>query len=156
MNFKRVTFLIQYGLLQDRKQLLMIGACSSEQLPPWLPATHNVTPSREQKPFVTETQALRGLNSSCRISLYDVTRATVCNRLQRNTNLSFPKTIMYRNTQGTLHFNRKRDFTIHEIACLQGFSVSHEFESNRIAIKKQIGNAFPFCVVKNIYNYLRK
>lgn len=134
----------------------MIGACPGEQLPPWPPATHSVTPGRGQKPFVTETEALRRLNSSRRVSLHDVARATVRNGPRRNADLPFPKTITCSGTQGTPHFSGKRDFTIREIACLQGFPVSHEFEGNRTAIKKQIGNAFPSCVVKNIYDHLRK
>ncbi|KAL2278276.1 hypothetical protein FJTKL_14547 [Diaporthe vaccinii] len=147
--------LIQYGLPQDRKRLLMIGACPGEQLPPWPPATHSATPRQGQKPFVTEAEALRGLNSR-RVSLHDVARAAVRNGSRRDANLPFPKTITCGGTQGILHPSGTRDFTVREIASLQGFPIYHEFEGNKTAIKKQIGNAFPSCVVKNIYDHLRK
>lgn len=133
----------------------MIGACPGEQLPPWPPATHSATPGQGLKPFVTEAEALRGLNSR-RVSLHDVARAKVRHGPARNSNLPFPKTITCGGTQGIQHSSGTRDFTVREIACLQGFPTSHEFEGNRTAIKKQIGNAFPSCVVKNIYGHLRR
>lgn len=83
-------------------------------------------------------------------------RAKVRDGPARDANLPFPKTITCGGTQGIHHSSGTRDFTVREIACLQGFPTSHEFEGNRTAIKKQIGNAFPSCVVKNIYDHLRK
>lgn len=154
MFFRKIVSLVDYGLPQTRKRLIMIGACPGEQLPPWPPATHSATPVGGQKPFVTEAQAIQNLNRR-RVSLHDVTTALVRNSPPRDGNSPFSKTITCSGTQGAYHFSGLRDYTLREIACLQGFPVSHEFQGTKTAIKKQIGNAFPSCVVKVIYEHLR-
>lgn len=131
----------------------MIGACPGEQLPPWPAATHAQTPTAGQKPLVTEAQALRGL--SRRDPLHNVSQAVVRNNQPRDGNLPLSKTVTCGGTQGVSHFSGLRDYTLREIACLQGFPVSHQFEGNKTQVRKQIGNAFPSCVVKAIYDHLR-
>ncbi|KAL1870203.1 hypothetical protein Daus18300_005267 [Diaporthe australafricana] len=149
----KIVPLVEYGLPQTRKRLIIIGACPGEELPPWPPATHSATPARGQKPLVTEAQAIRDLNRH-RVSLHNVAHTLARNKPPRNGNLPLTKTITC--SQSLLHFSGRRDYTLREIACLQGFPVSHEFEGNRTAIKKQIGNAFPSCVVKVLYEHLRQ
>lgn len=151
----KIVPLVEYGLPQTRKRLVMIGACPGEQLPPWPPATHSAMPAKEGlKPFVTEAEAIRNLNGR-RVTLHDVAGARVRNEPPRDGNKPFPKTITCGGTGGTSHFSGSRDFTVREIACLQGFPISYQFEGNKTAIKKQIGNAFPPCVVKAFYGYFR-
>lgn len=133
----------------------MIGACPGEQLPPWPPATHAQRPTGSQKPYKTEAKALQGLNSR-RDALHDVSRAMVRNYPPRDGKVPFPRTILGSGTQGGSHFSGLRDFTLREIACLQGFPVSHQFEGNKTAIRKQIGNAFPSCVAQAFYDHLRR
>ncbi|KAG8161256.1 hypothetical protein KVR01_009520 [Diaporthe batatas] len=149
----KVVPLVEYGLPQTRKRFIMIGSCPGEPLPPWPPATHARTPTGSQKPFVTEAQAIRGL--SRRDPLHDVARATLRNDQPRDGNAPLPKTITCGGVQGVSHFSGLRDYTLREIACLQGFPVSHQFEGNKTQIRKQIGNAFPSCAVKEIYDHLR-
>lgn len=132
----------------------MMGACPGEQLPPWPPATHSAVPTRGLKPFVTEAAAIKDLNSR-RVSLHDKREPLRRNLPPRNGNVPFPKTITCGGTQSTSHFSGERDFTLREIACLQGFPTSHQFEGTKTAIKKQIGNAFPPCVVKAFYDHIR-
>lgn len=132
----------------------MMGACPGEQLPPWPPATHSAVPTQGQKPFVTEAEAIRNLNGR-RVTLHDVENTLKRDLPPRNGNVPFPKTITCGGTQSTSHFSGSRDFTPREIACLQGFPVSHQFEGNKTAIKKQIGNAFSPCVVKAFYDHIR-
>lgn len=131
-----------------------MGACPGEQLPPWPPATHSAAPTHGQKSFVTEAEAIRNLNGRM-VSLHDVENTLKRNLPPRDGNVPFPKTITCGGTQSTSHFSGRRDFTPREIACLQGFPVSHQFEGNKTAIKKQIGNAFPPCVVKAFYDHIR-
>lgn len=151
---RKIVPLVEYGLPQTRKRLIMIGSCPGEQLPPWPPATHSATPAPGLKPFVTEAEAIRNLNSR-RVTLHDVASTLARNEPPRDGNKPFSKTITCGGTQGTSHFSGRRDWTLREIACLQGFPVFHQFEGNKTAIKKQIGNAFPPCVVKAIYDHLR-
>lgn len=56
----RIVPLVEYGLPQTRKRLIMIGSCPGERLPPWPPATHGAAPAGGLglKPFVTEAQAI--------------------------------------------------------------------------------------------------
>lgn len=148
----RIVHLVEYGLPQTRKRLIMIGACPGEQMPPWPPATHAQRPTGSQKRFVTEVQALRGL--SHRDPLHNVAQAIARNNPTRDGNVPFSKTITGGGTDVS-HFSGLRDYTLRELACLQGFPASHQFAGNKTQIRKQIGNAFPSCVVKAIYNHLR-
>lgn len=131
----------------------MIASCPGERLPPWAPATHARAPTGGQKPFVTEAQALGGL--SLRDQIHDVAGAIKRNHQPRNPNVPFSRTILGGGTQGIAHFSGQRDYTLREIACLQGFPASHQFSGTRTQIKKQIGNAFPSCMVKAVYDHLR-
>jgi DNA (cytosine-5)-methyltransferase 1 len=51
---------------------------------------------------------------------------------------------------GNYHPSGKRDFTLREFACLQGFPLEHKFAGN--AVKRQIGNAVPPCAAKAFYD----
>lgn len=131
----------------------MIGSCPGEPLPPWPLATHAQMPAGSQKPLVTEAQALRGL--SRRDLLHDVSHALARNEQPRDGNVPLARTITCGGVQGVSHFSGQRDYTLREIACLQGFPVLHQFSGNKTQIRRQIGNAFPSCVVKAIYDHLR-
>lgn len=154
LTHRKIVPLVEYGLPQTRKRLIMMGACPGEPLPPWPPATHGAVPARGLKPFVTEAEAIRNL-SGRRVTLHDVANALVRDLPPRSAKVPFPKTITCGGTQSTSHPSGRRDYTLREIACLQGFPIWHQFEGNKTAIKKQIGNAFPPCVVKAFYDHLR-
>jgi DNA (cytosine-5)-methyltransferase 1 len=55
---------------------------------------------------------------------------------------------------GNYHPSGKRDFTLREFACLQGFPLEHKFAGN--AVKRQIGNAVPPCAAKAFYEEIVK
>lgn len=106
---------------------------------------------------MTEAKALRclrGLNSR-RDPLHDV--ANAIDRPEeppRDGNAPFPRTIIGSGTQGVRHFSERRDYTLREMACLQGFPTSHQFTGSKTDKMKQMGNAFPPCVAKAFYDYL--
>ncbi|RYP78688.1 hypothetical protein DL771_000355 [Monosporascus sp. 5C6A] len=53
-----------------------------------------------------------------------------------------------------IHGFTQRYFNLREYATLQGFPVDYEFRSSNV--KKQIGNAFPPCVVKTLYKHIER
>lgn len=52
------------------------------------------------------------------------------------------------------HPSGKRDLTLREYACLQGFPLDHVFSGKHV--KKQIGNAVPPCIAKVLFESIRK
>jgi hypothetical protein len=54
------------------------------------------------------------------------------------------------------HPSGMRNFTLRELAVIQGFPKKHEFLGSRTEISRQIGNAFPPVVVETLYGHLRK
>lgn len=133
----------------------MLGACPGEELPPWAPATHSASPTRGQKPYLTEAKAIRGLDER-RDPLHNVANTLPRNEPPRDGNEPFKRTILCSGAQGVNHFSGLRTFTERELACLQGFPRSHQFLGTKTEIRRQIGNAFPSCAVKALYEYLRK
>lgn len=126
----------------------MIGAAPGEKLPPWPAATHGPG----LKPYVTEIQAIGRIPRNA--PLHDVHAARRRDAIPRDGNTPLSRTITCSGAD-TGHYSGLRDYTPRELACLQGFPLSHAFEGHCVGvIKKQIGNAFPPCVVKVIYQHL--
>ncbi|KAH6640000.1 hypothetical protein BKA67DRAFT_588221 [Truncatella angustata] len=53
---------------------------------------------------------------------------------------------------GNYHYKAQRDFTLREFATMNGFPATYQFHGKNI--KRQIGNAFPPCVVRVLYGHL--
>lgn len=153
-SFRRVVPLVEYGLPQTRKRLIMIAACPGEELPPWPAPTHGPRGSGLE-PFVTEVASFRQLRRNT--NLHDERAARRLTAAPRRGDAPFSGTITCSGpTTGSHHYSGTREFTLRELACLQGFPLHHVFEGNKTAIKKQIGNAFAPCVVKVFLEHLRQ
>lgn len=153
-SHRRVVPLVEYGLPQTRRRLIIIASCPGEKLPPWPAPTHG-PPGSGLKPFVTEAAAFRPLRRNT--DLHDVRAARRVTETPRSGNAPFSGTITCSGpTTVKHHHDGTRVFTLRELACLQGFPLQHVFEGNRSATMKQIGNAFAPCVVKVFLGHLRR
>ncbi|KUI54465.1 Modification methylase HphIA [Cytospora mali] len=143
-----------FGSPSRRSRLAITGACPGDKLPPILPPTHGAVPAPGRKPWVTEIQAIGHLRPGT--DLHDVRNARAVNVPPRDGNIPLPETICCGGTQKHYHFSGKRQYTLRELACLQGFPVVHRFEGNLTGIRKQIGNAFPPCVAGVFLEHIRR
>ncbi|KAH0538218.1 hypothetical protein FGG08_005187 [Glutinoglossum americanum] len=133
-----------YGLPQARKRLILLASCPGESLPPYPKPTH--TPETA----VTVNQVLNSIPDNFSNHNSAIPRAFP--PWDGDTPLKY--TITCSGGVGNYHPSGKRDFTLREFACLQGFPLEHKFAGN--AVKRQIGNAVPPCAVKAFYDEIIK
>ncbi|KAK2608095.1 hypothetical protein N8I77_006729 [Diaporthe amygdali] len=148
----KLVHMVDYGLPQTRKRFIMIGAGPGETLPSWPIATHSLAPTGDQQPFKTEEEAIGGLRPELH-SLHNPEELRTVNRSARNADKPLGTTISGGGSVFS-HQDGEREFTIRELACLQGFPTYHQFEGSYI--KKQIGNAFPPSVAMAFYQSIRQ
>lgn len=146
----KVIRLVEYGLPQNRKRLIMIGAAPGEQLPPFPTPTHAAEPGphpgqNRQKQIVSAIKACRGLVDGMR--MHDPSGVKQMQRQPWDGNQPMNRTITTSGGQA-YHWDGERDLTLAEFARLQGFPENYVFKAP--CIKKQIGNAFPPTVVHAI------
>lgn len=148
----KIVNMVEYGLPQMRKRIIMIAAGPGEILPSWPAPTHSSDPTGNQKPFVTEQETISGLRSQLH-SLHNPEKLRVIDRRARDADKPVGFVI---GSNGTVHPHPdgKREFTLRELASLQGFPTYHEFKGSYI--KKQIGNAFPPSVAMAFYQHIRQ
>lgn len=148
----KIVNLVEYGLPQMRKRFIMIASAPGEKLPSWPAATHSSDPTGDQQPFVTEEDAIGGLTPELH-SLHDPEALPVMDCAVRDASKPTDAAI---NASGSTnhHADGERDFTLRELASLQGFPTYHQFEG--AYIKKQIGNSFPPLVAMAFYQHLRQ
>ncbi|KAI1861809.1 hypothetical protein JX265_009312 [Neoarthrinium moseri] len=148
----KVVDLRDWGLPSRRNRLVMIGACPGENLPPFPRSTHTGIPfpKSDLKPHVTVAQAL------AKISPNATMHEKKHNRYKKSWDPNVPLTrcITTHGGYGNYHWRGRRDFTLRELATMNGFPVTYQF-SNRDT-KKQIGNAFPPSVVRVLFGHIRK
>ncbi|ROW10614.1 hypothetical protein VMCG_01597 [Cytospora schulzeri] len=164
----KVFHLVEFGLPQTRKRLLMIGAAPGETLPDWPEPTHSREPptatgaqqqqkknenknKNKKKPLVTAVQACSTLVPG--VNLHDVQGARPIDRTAWDGTRPLERTITTSGGQ-CYHWSGLRDLTLAEFAALQGFPADFRFRSKYV--KKQIGNAFPPIVVKAIMKQIRR
>jgi DNA (cytosine-5)-methyltransferase 1 len=141
----------QYGVPSIRRRLIWIASCVGEALPPFPIPTHDHP--------VTLREVLHTIKP--RDALHDVDGMLA----KARTSTKFPKRPYDDRTQiGTVttagsewgHPSGQRNFTLRELAYIQGFPLSHKFVGTMTQINRQIGNAFPPVVVETLYRHLRK
>ncbi|KAI0904311.1 S-adenosyl-L-methionine-dependent methyltransferase [Ustulina deusta] len=152
----------EYRIPSTRRRLIWIASCPGEALPPFPMPTHAET-GRELPAPVTLRSVLTNatLGSRNRDPLHNV--EDMLSRARKSTR--FPKKPYDDRCQiGTVttsgseraHPSGKRDFTLRELADIQGFPREHTFVGKMTPISRQIGNAFPPVVVEILYRHLRK
>lgn len=146
----KVLHLVEYGLPQTRKRLVMIGAAPGEQLPAWPRPTHSKDPKDGQKPFVSAAQACSALVEG--ENLHDVRGARPASKVPWDSSKPLGRTVTCSGGQ-CHHWSGERDFTLAEFSVIQGFPTDFHFEGK--CIKKQIGNAFAPIVVKVLMKCIR-
>ncbi|OHF03445.1 C-5 cytosine-specific DNA methylase [Colletotrichum orchidophilum] len=153
----KIVHLQTWGLPQVRKRLIMIGSCPGEKLPPFPRATHSETGAGGLARYVTVRQALSKIRVT---SSFHNPEDEVRDTLPLGSVVSNPDEILKRcvtcSGGQNMHWSNTRAYTVREFASLQGFPVWHQFaEAPKSALKKQIGNAFPACVVRLLYEHLK-
>lgn len=149
----KVVRLCTWGSAQDRKRLVMIGAAPGEKLPPFPKATHSEHGRNGTKKFNSIGKAIAGLRPGNDLHDVEFTKSYNPPRTAYDPNrLSGTLT-----TAGatSCHPDGTRDFTLRELASLQGFPKHHRFRGGRTCIKRQIGNAFPPNTVRVLYEHLK-
>lgn len=146
----KVLHLVEYGLPQTRKRLVMIGAAPGEQLPAWPRPTHSKDPKDGQKPYVSALQACSALVEG--ENRHDVKDARPADKIPWDSSKPLGRTVTCSGGQ-CHHWSGERDFTLAEFAVIQGFPTDFRFEGK--CIKKQIGNAFAPIVVKVLLKCIR-
>ncbi|KAI0551390.1 S-adenosyl-L-methionine-dependent methyltransferase [Xylaria curta] len=151
----------EYGIPSIRRRLIWIASCPGEALPPF-PSPTNGEAGRGLPAPVTLRDVLRKIEGSRRNDpLHDV---KLMLEKARNSP-KFPRSPYDDRCQiGTVttsgsewaHPSGQRNFTLRELAYIQGFPRSHRFFGTRTQINRQIGNAFPPVVVEILYSHLRK
>lgn len=146
----KVIRLVEYGLAQTRKRLIMIGAAPGEKLPSFPNPTHAAEPNpldghNHQKRFVSAIKACWGLVPG--LNLHDPAGVKQMQRQPWDGKSPMNRTITTSGGQA-YHWDGERDLTLAEFARLQGFPDDYIFQAP--CIKKQIGNAFPPTVVHAI------
>ncbi|KFA77349.1 hypothetical protein S40288_04352 [Stachybotrys chartarum IBT 40288] len=149
----KVVRLCTWGSAQDRKRLILIAAAPGEKLPPFPRDTHAETADDGLKTFTTIHQAIRGIRHGDNQHDLDKVRYYNPRRPQYDPN-QLAMTITA--SGGDMYYpDGTREFTLREFASLQGFPRYHQFEGNKTATKRQIGNAFPPSTVKVLYEHLK-
>lgn len=146
----KVLHLVEYGLPQTRKRLVMIGAAPGEQLPDWPKPTHSKDPKDGQKPFVSAFKACSALVEG--ENLHDIEGVRPTDKAPWDSSTPLKWTITCSAGQ-CYHWSGLRGFTLAELAALQGFPIDFRFVGK--CIKKQIGNAFAPIVVKILLKCIR-
>ncbi|RCI13794.1 hypothetical protein L249_8283 [Ophiocordyceps polyrhachis-furcata BCC 54312] len=149
----KVVHLCAWGCAQKRKRLIIIAAGPGERLPEFPQDTHSEAGGAGLLPFTCFGQAIAGIMPGDELHDVEGTRHFPVPR----SPLDATKLVDTVTTgAGDLyHPSGRRELTIREYACLQGFPHCHRFRGTKTSKRCQIGNAFPPNTVEVLYRHLR-
>ncbi|KAM3479053.1 hypothetical protein MY5147_001917 [Beauveria neobassiana] len=133
--------LCTWGSPQDRKRLIMIASAPGEQSPSFPAPTHSEFGGNGTKPFNTVASTLARVRMGDNLHNPEDVQTFHPPRPSWDAN-TLGRTITTGGAN-SYHPSGRRDFTLRELACLQGFPKSHRFVGTWTKIRRQIGNAFP-------------
>ncbi|KAI1126158.1 S-adenosyl-L-methionine-dependent methyltransferase, partial [Nemania abortiva] len=151
----------EYGIPSIRRRLIWIASCPGEALPPFPAPTHSEASRHLPLPVTLREVLNTHLGGRDHDPLHDVNGMLY----KARSSTKFPRKPYDDRIQvGTVttagselaHPSGKRNFTLRELASIQGFPKSHRFVGTMTQINRQIGNAFPPVVVESLYRHLRK
>ncbi|KAF8859361.1 S-adenosyl-L-methionine-dependent methyltransferase [Acephala macrosclerotiorum] len=145
-----------WGLPQRRMRLIIIASCPGEILPRMPAPTHaEIPPAGSGLKFHRSVQSvLRSIppntpdHDPLSVHFADDRRMHPW-----DSSKILPRAMTTSGGQN-YHPDGRRDFTLREYACLQGFPLNHVFRGNYV--KKQIGNAVPPVVAKVLFESIRR
>lgn len=148
----KVVDLLEWGLPSRRNRLIMIGACPGEKLPTFPASTHakKPAPGSTLKPFTTVMDAMRLISPDA--TMHD--KKHIRYKQPWDPSIPLARCITTHGGYGNYHYSGRRDFTLRELATMNGFPVWYQFHPQNA--KRQIGNAFPPRVVRVLYEHLLK
>lgn len=113
-------------------------------------------PGDGTRPFMTVAQALSKIPRSARLldPLHNPDSMKPLAMTPLDPNQPLPRTITCSGGVGNYHYSGTRNYTRREYATLQGFPINYSFTTQ--GAKKQIGNAFPPCVVRVLLTHVRE
>ncbi|EUC35618.1 hypothetical protein COCCADRAFT_3158 [Bipolaris zeicola 26-R-13] len=153
----KIQDLSEFGLVQQRKRLLIIAARRGMPLPPFPKPTHG-PPGSGLKPLVSIADALlplRQLGYEAATDPYNQPRFFASPRTPYNMNSHLKGCIT---TGGTTsyHPSGTRPFTARELSLFQSFPPNYQFTGSKSEATKQAGNAFPPIMAEALYRSIAK
>ncbi|KAI0522252.1 S-adenosyl-L-methionine-dependent methyltransferase [Xylaria bambusicola] len=151
----------EYSVPSTRRRLIWIASCPGEPLPSFPTPTHSDTDKDLAAP-VTIRSVLASIAPGSQH--YDRLHNVQDMLHKARSGGRFPMPSYDDRCQaGTIttsgsewaHPSGRRDFTLRELARIQGFPQEHKFVGGTTQIRRQIGNAFPPVVVETLYRHLR-
>ncbi|KAG6010109.1 hypothetical protein E4U21_000143 [Claviceps maximensis] len=150
----KVVELGTWGSAQTRKRLVIIAAGPGERLPSFPPATHSKNPADSLPSYNTIRKALSKIKPGD--DLHDIAAVSHFNPPRPSLNFDTQIGTILTSSGNIYHPDGKRNYTLREYACLQGFPISHKFRGTTTSIRRQIGNAFPPNTVRILYKHLEQ
>lgn len=167
LYWERRTVLLDYGLPQNRKRLLMIGASPGQSLPRMPQPTHSdhAAGDTRGRPYITVRRVLDKLTQRRahlpEIYRFHISEVPISDLELRHPN---PRYALDKPLGATITCNGAqikhplidRQLTVGELSAFQGFPVDYIYCGSIVQMRRQVGNAFSPMVVGRILRHLRR
>ncbi|EMD96261.1 hypothetical protein COCC4DRAFT_55783 [Bipolaris maydis ATCC 48331] len=153
----KIQDLSEFGLVQQRKRLLIIAARRGMPLPPFPKPTHG-PPGSGFKDLITIADALLPLRRpgyEARTDTYNQPRFFASAKTPYSVN-SYLKGCITTGGTTAYHPSGTRPFTARELSLLQSFPRTYQFTGSKSEATKQVGNAFPPIMAQALYRSIAK